>query len=259
MSWITSLLISRIFGSRKFLLLTASLFTHNTEILILLVSQSSSSKKSVWWIVSYSSVNLCARLRALCWHIFFWHILYTGFKMRSLCYMCAPWGDVRQKLSPALWQWCWATLTAVSKILHSLFIYSTTVKRRWDISFQHNTEHSCFLKLTPVNVKCHEARPASLTWPALQRHALAVSELVSRAAVEAVICCADDAVCRAGLTPTPRGVEEPLRTGIPTLILKEVPGNPKLIYGARDERQMCSWTGTKTVISEMKQTGMQAH
>lgn len=97
--------------------------------------------------------------------------------------------------------------------------------------------------MTPGNehaLKCHEARPASLTCTALQQHALAVSQPVFRAAAEAVICRADDAVVRAGLTPPPRRVEEPLRTGIPTLTLIEVPGIPKLIYGAREEKEMCS-------------------
>lgn len=70
----------------------------------------------------------------------------TGFKMRSLCYMCAPWGDVRQKTQPGSVTVVLSNTGSCFKILHSLFIYSTTVKRRGDISCQHNTEHSCFLK-----------------------------------------------------------------------------------------------------------------
>lgn len=70
----------------------------------------------------------------------------------------------------------------------------------------------------------------SLTCAALQRDALAISELVSWAAVEAAISChADGTVFRAGLAQLPFRVEEPLRTHIPTLALEEVPGYPELV------------------------------
>ena len=70
----------------------------------------------------------------------------------------------------------------------------------------------------------------SLTCTALQRNALAVFELVSWAAAEAVIFfCADDAVSNTGFTPLPSRGEEPLWTDFPTLTLKQVPGLVKFI------------------------------
>lgn len=78
--------------------------------------------------------------------------------------------------------------------------------------------------------KSNEALAASLTCTALQWDTLAISDLVSWAAVEAVIhCCTDDAVGRTGFTPSPCRVEEPLWTDTPTLTLKEVSDHLKLV------------------------------
>lgn len=89
-------------------------------------------------------------------------------------------------------------------------------------------------------LKSYEAPPASLTCTALQRDALAVSELVSWAAVETVICCrADYAVRRTGFTPSPCRVEEPLRTDISTLSLEEVPGHPEFVWVEQEKERKC--------------------
>lgn len=87
--------------------------------------------------------------------------------------------------------------------------------------------------VTSVNVcvrVSYEALPVSFTCIALQRHTLAYSELVSRAAAQAATGSrAEDAVLRTRLTLSPHRVEKPLWTDVPTLTLKEVPGHPEFI------------------------------
>lgn len=77
--------------------------------------------------------------------------------------------------------------------------------------------------------------PAYLTCAAMQWDAVAISELVSWAALEAAICfSADDAVCRTHVTPSPFWafkLEQPLWADIQALTLKEVPGHAKHIWG----------------------------
>lgn len=71
------------------------------------------------------------------------------------------------------------------------------------------------------------------TCTALQWDALALPQLVSWAAMEAVVCCrADGTVGRTGLALLPFGVVEALWAGVPTLTLEEVPEHSKLI---------CTW------------------
>lgn len=71
------------------------------------------------------------------------------------------------------------------------------------------------------------------TCAALQWDALALPQLVSWAAVEAVVCLwADGTVGWTGLALLPFGVVEALWAGVPTLTLEEVPEHPKLI---------CTW------------------
>lgn len=63
----------------------------------------------------------------------------------------------------------------------------------------------------------------NFTWLALQRHAASISQLVSRAALEAAVSCgADDAGCRTGLAPLPSRGEKPLRADFSALTVKEV-------------------------------------
>ena len=180
-----------------------------------------------------------------------WHVLNlnfnTCFQMGSLCCMCVPWGDVCQMQLGSVTV-VLSNSGSFYKILPKLFFYSTIVRCRWHIFvhafillkvatsvevinlFSNSTVPSTVTSVNDDVTKSCEALPASLTFAALQRVAVSISELVSWAAVKAVIlCCADNAVCSTGLTASPHRVEEPLWTDIPTLTMKAVPDHPKLI------------------------------
>lgn len=78
----------------------------------------------------------------------------------------------------------------------------------------------------------------SLTCITPQWDALAISELVSWAAVEAAICRgADDAVCRTGCTLSLCRVEEPLLTDVITPTLKKVSGYAEAIWMEQDKKR----------------------